>query len=423
MAFLKTHGFYLAVGVLALAALGAGGWAFVGASDIEKEMTDVSELASRLRRLQSGAVNKDVIEAIRTEADRKQVEFEAQMTAALAMQKYNSFYEQIDEDGTVTRVLRVPLVPGVLPRAKSAVRIAFKEAYKDEFKKLNRRLRADQAPGDVEIKKQQAQLDQLEQHPQEQGAENPWVRSPAGDEDGSDVPARERPLSEILREWPQARAADYVARSIWMYVDDKTFGMHRLADDSGAPSSVEIWHAQMALWIQQDLATALARCNEERAEELRQQGVGEPFWVAQMPVKHLARVSIAAVLGEGGGSNHRRAKFARSFTKMRNSDKSFVVPVQLELVVEEAALTTVLEKLCNVGFYTVIAARYEQVETDPLFLSDGSLYVYGEEPVIQVVIDLEGYYFREVFEEWIPSALSDGLKKTQKQRGYRGRRG
>ncbi len=423
MAFLKTHGFYLAVGVLALAALGAGGWAYVGASDIEKDMADISELAGRLRRLQSGAANEDVIEAIRAEADRKQVEFEAQMAAALAMQKYNSFYEQIDEDGTVARVLRAPLVPGVLPKAKSAVRIAFKEAYKDEFETLNRRLRADQAPGDAEIRKQQAQLDQLEQHPQDPGAENPWVRSSAGDDDGSDVPARERPLSEVLREWPQARAADYVARSIWMYVDYKTFGMHKLADDSGAPTSVEIWHAQMALWIQQDMATALARCNEERAEELRQQGVGEPFWVAQMPVKHLRRVSIAAVLGEGGGSNHRGRKFVKSFTRIQNNDKRFVVPVQLELVVEEAALTTVLEKLCNVGFYTVIAARYEQVDTDPLFLSDGSVYVYGEEPVIQVVIDLEGYYFREVFEEWIPSTLSGGLKKAQKRGGLRGRRG
>jgi hypothetical protein len=237
---------------------------------------------------------------------------------------------------------------------------------------------------------------------------------------------------DLLRKSPNAVAAEEVARSMYMYVDKKNerkqaFGPHLMMHSKGAPTAVDIWHAQMSLWIQQDIATALARCNDQRVEELRRQGVEEPYWVIQMPVKRLVEMSIEDVLGdEGGGSN--RFYFARSFTRVKNDDKMFVVPLIVTVVIEEAALADVVEKLCGVGFYTVTAMTYEAVEPDPLLMDYNQLYIYGETPVIKARIHLEGYYFREVFEPWIPESLKEDLKspggsKSRDRRGRRGERG
>ena len=37
-------------------------------------------------------------------------------------------------------------------------------------------------------------------------------------------------------------------------------------------------------------------------------------------------------------------------------------------------------------------------------------YIYGDEPVIRAVIDLEGYFIRAIFENWIPTTLKPVLK-------------
>ena len=96
-----------------------------------------------------------------------------------------------------------------------------------------------------------------------------------------------------------------------------------------------------------------------------------------------------------------------SFTGVKNDDKRFVVPLQIELVAEESAIMNVLGHLTSVGFYTPISVSYKAVEPDPLFEAG---FVYGDEPVVRLTIDLEGYYFRSVFDPWIPKELKDVLK-------------
>ena len=100
----------------------------------------------------------------------------------------------------------------------------------------------------------------------------------------------------------------------------------------------------------------------------------------------------------------------------------FVVRLQLQLVVEEAALVNVLEKLCSIGFYTPIRVNLSAAEIETTFSSGQNLYIYGDDPVVEVNVDLEGYYFRQVFEEWIPKELKQilrtpGAKEEQEGRG------
>ncbi len=193
--------------------------------------------------------------------------------------------------------------------------------------------------------------------------------------------------------------------SVHMYIDAEAFGIHPLVNDTGAPNAVDIWQAQMSLWIQQDMAAALARCNEERAAELRKQSAEDRAWVAYLPVKRLIACSIDDALGDGGGSGL-YSDFAESFTGMQNNDKRFVVPIQLKLIVEEAYVMKLLDHICRVGFYTPISVAYSAVKPDPVF----ETYIYGDEPVVELTLDLEGYYFRKVFDQWIPKELEMVLR-------------
>ncbi|MEE8385506.1 MAG: hypothetical protein V3S01_06290 [Dehalococcoidia bacterium] len=296
MGFLKAHGFLIIVGVVCLASLGGGVLAHRGGADIEKGMRDVETLTGTVRRLQSSPANRQTIEAKKREQEERKVEFEKTMTAALAMQRYSAFHEGQDEDGNIVQVLRRPLVANALPKAKSAVRIEFKAAYKREFGDLYRRLRARGGPRLEEKMLQETQIEKVKQNQAGAGSWEPFRPSPASGAGREESPNRVLGLMDLLRESADARAADEVARTIYMYAEEGAFGIHELATSDIPPTPVEIWQAQMSLWIQQDIAAALARCNEKRVEELRRQGVPEPFWVAQMPVKHLRELSIADAL-------------------------------------------------------------------------------------------------------------------------------
>lgn len=174
---------------------------------------------------------------------------------------------------------------------------------------------------------------------------------------------------------------------------------HPMIKTDQVPDETQIWHAQMSLWIQQDIATALALVNEKRVSELEAAGRQEDLWVAHMPIKRLKVLRIQSWLGRGGGSNGGR--FAQSFTEQKNDKARFLVHLQMELIIEEAALMDVMESLCAVGFYVPTQVMYQQVEIDPLQQE----YIYGESPVLFITIDLEGYYLRKVFEDWIPKPL------------------
>jgi hypothetical protein len=81
--------------------------------------------------------------------------------------------------------------------------------------------------------------------------------------------------------------------------------------------------------------------------------------------------------------------------------------MRLRMVVEESAIMNILGHLTSVGYCTPISLSYQAVPVDPLF-DQG--FVYGDEPVVDLTVDLEGYYSRSVLEQWIPKILKSALK-------------
>lgn len=404
MDLLKKYWRIIAFCLVCLGSLGMGGYFYMAGAEITEKMQAIDRLKNSVVGAQRGAANMSVIEARAKEIADTNAEFEESMNAALAMQRYNPFYEKVDESGKCTPVLRAPLIPNVLPQpASNADAISFRAKYIEAFAELPRRLRARDKATPDEVKDFFERWDALKRGVQ--GTDwRPWGPGGGSVEPEASDKKKERSRAEILREYPRSRLAEEIARKIYMYLDPGAIGRHYIADKQDVPTEIDIWQAQMSLWIQQDMVTAIARVNEKRAAELEKAGQADRAWVAYMPVKRLTKLCIENRLGRGGGSN--AGNFGVSFTQTNNDEKKFMVPVALEMVVEEAAIPQIIDEVCRVGFYTPTNVHYELAKPNPI--QDD--YVYGESPILEVRIEFEGYYFRKVFDEWIPKVLKDVLK-------------
>jgi hypothetical protein len=410
MDFLKAHWRPIAFGLVCLLSLGAGGWAYMAGSSIDEKLQAADRLRGAVEQARRSPVNSKSIEQRLKDVKAANEEFERSLAAALAMQKFNAFYETVGSDGKRVPAERKPLTDKVLTTqpASQSDALEFKTAYEEAYAELAKRLKGRPAPTAAEIGDYAARLDALKRQGSDSPGGNAW--GPQGGKkpkDEGDEKSKQRPLPEVLRDDPRARVTEEIARKIYMYIDNGAFGKHPFTLKEDAPDEIQIWQAQMSLWIEQDMAVAISRCNEERASELAKQGKSDHLWVAYLPVKRLIRLSIDNKLGKGGGSNLMSDGFAISFTGIQNDDKMFMVPIALDLVVEEASVMRLVDKICGVGFYTPISVSYRAIKANPLQED----FIYGDQPVVQLKIDLEAYYVRKIFELWIPKPLKDVLKR------------
>ncbi len=413
MDLLTKHWRKIVFGLVCAASIGVGTWGVMAGDAITKPMLVAEQLAANLRRLTGSSVSVDAIRQARADAQKRQGELEAVLKIAKDLQATSAYDAGIGPDGAAGRKPREPLTPGVLPRIERPVRaFNFREAYVREHAALTPRLGGGTPPSVADVQMKMAEL----RTAREAGkSDDPWslVEAAEGTNPSSPLPGKSGAggaaatisRTDVLRQDADALAALDRARTIRMYVDDGALGLHPFVRETDPPVAEQIWQAQMALWIQQDLVAALVRVNEARAAELARDRPGAAPWVAEMPVKRLIRLAIADRLGNGGGQNTQKTDFAPSFTLRVNDASMFVVPVQMQLVIEAAALNRLLAEVTRVGFFTPIAIQYESVRPDPL----QARYVYGPRAVIELTLDLEGYYFREVFDPWIPEGLKPVL--------------
>lgn len=408
MDFIKANKTWIGLGLIGAVAIGLGVWGFLGGSEVEAKMATVSQLTNTVRGLQSGAQNQASVAAKAQEVERRKKEAERAKDVALSVQKNNAFYETV-ESGERKAAPRKPLVDNVLPApAGNTDAITFREVYTSEFDKLTLRLRPGEKPAQEQIQSEQIQID-MSKKPQALTAQaTPWDIFRIFSTSSARVETGKQTKLELLRDWAASRVAYRNAESCRVYVEPNAFGRHRLVFANTPPTAVEIWQAQMSLWIQQDMVTAIARTNEKRVAELIAVNRAADDWVAYMPIKHIEKVAIGNHLGgPGGGSNLDQIKWATSMTGKTANNDMFVVPIQLHMIVEEAALPSILEEFCGVGFYTPIGVQLWSVKPNPLQVN----CVYGDAPVVKLQLDLEGYYFHVVFGEWIPKELQESLKK------------
>lgn len=405
MDMLRRHWQNIVLGVVIVAAAGLGGWGYSQGSAISAQMEEPAKLESKLKSLQSTGANPAMIEAEKARNARARTEFESAIRTGRDLQVYDSFFETKNERGEIQRVKREPLVPNALPApASNADAFAFRNAYIKERDRLIAKLHGGPPPSAEDIQLVSMEL-RSKSAATEKQPDEAWSLSEGAVVETPTMSRRPQSREELLRQDASFVAGMRRAKQIWMYVEPSALGVHTLAGFDEPPSAESIWQAQMSLWIQRDIVTALARVNEAAAAELGKADAADKLWVANLPVKNLRRLSIRDRLGKGGGQNMTQVTWADSFTNKNNNASMFMVPVQMEVVVEAAALPALLTELARVNFYTPIAVSFYAVPPD----LGQKVYQYGAGSILRVVIDLEGYYFRDVFEAWIPESLKPVL--------------
>ncbi|MCB9851729.1 MAG: hypothetical protein H6819_01435 [Phycisphaerales bacterium] len=393
MAALKKHLMTILFGVAVVGSLGLAGWAYTAGDDVMKKVKEIESLSGQVRSASANPANIEAIKLRAENSERRNKAIDETVDKALAPQKYNTF------EGRERQLL----IPGILPEPKrDSDKIDFKGKYIAAFAELNKRLNARDKPTALEIQK--AIERGSDDSPMAAPSSDPWRPDPVAVSEGPAAGPVGGPVTkaEALRSNPQSVVSEEIAKSIYIYVNEGAMGPSNAGNEKVQLNADIIWHAHMTLWIAQDFVAAIAKLNEARAAELQAAGRGYDAWVGNMPVKHIRLLQIDDKLGRGGSINvGMKATFADSFTKDKNDAQHFMVPLKLQLVVEEASVMNVLEAICSAGYYTPIRVDYKAVEPNAKQVE----YIYGDDPVVEMTIDLEGYFFRVVYDEWIPEEL------------------
>jgi hypothetical protein len=216
------------------------------------------------------------------------------------------------------------------------------------------------------------------------------------------------------------RAAVRKARNIRIYASPETsLHVSPIAYSEEAPTARDMWYAQVSLWVQQDLVTAIARVNEEAAQQLGE----KEAHVANLPVKHIVSIQILGYVTPGGflvpfpsaatpqaaqaspSEGPQAGPTVTSFTGRKSDEQFDVIRVALTVIVDRRDLLKLIDSITRSNFYQVVGAQYEATDS-----VDPAGYFYGPGPVIRAVLEFEGYLARKLYKAMMPD---DVLKDLQ----------
>jgi hypothetical protein len=218
----------------------------------------------------------------------------------------------------------------------------------------------------------------------------------------------------------QYRAEVKKARSIRIYAaTDTSFQVSPMAYSANAPTPAEMWYAQVGLWVQEDLVNAIAQLNEEAAQKLAAQDVN----VANLPVKRIESIRVHGYIDSKGslvpfpggdstsGSRSAAAPpMSASFTGRRADDQFDVVRLTLTAVVDERDLLELVDAITRANFYQLVDIEYKTL--DPAATAG---YFYGDAPVVEAVLDFEGYMARKIYKAMMPEEVLKALGISGKE--------
>jgi len=216
------------------------------------------------------------------------------------------------------------------------------------------------------------------------------------------------------------RAAVKKARSIRIYASaDTSFHVSPIAYSEDAPRPADMWFAQVSLWIQEDLASAIARLNDEAAQQM----AGKEINVASMPVKNIESIRVHGYMSGTGallsfsalsqsptgrpGAAGPAGPVLTSFTGRKPNDQFDVVRLTLTAVVDERYLLQLIDSITRANFYQLVGLEYATVEP-----AEREGYFYGDAPAVRAVLDFEGYMARKIYKALMPEDVLRALGIT-----------
>jgi hypothetical protein len=206
-----------------------------------------------------------------------------------------------------------------------------------------------------------------------------------------------------------------------------------------SPTPDQIWYAQAALWVQEDVCRALAECNKDSKG------------ITSSPVKHLIKLDVPAgaamysrpagsaggggdagggdspqptaapdASGATGGPNNNPPPTPPTYTVSptgRQCNQLYdVVNFTLIVRVDQTQIPVIINQLSRNRFITIKKVDLLRVDSD--HAADGG-FVYGKSPVAELIIDGEQLQLREWTIDFMPKSIKEqvlvGPGEYQKQ--------
>lgn len=405
MDFLRRHLFFMICGFAAAAGIVLGVTGIKAMSKVQEKATGPTALYRNLNALRSSGANMAMIEAEQVRIQLVKGDRDKVMGSARKLREYK------------------PLVVDALPNGNATVLLEFQKRYGEQMTRLLDSLRYGVPATSREIETMRATIEEEEEEGIDFGFKSAGKASA-----GEDAP---KDAAGVLtkagaRVNPLARSHIAAAQRIYCYAAHHAHA--RLPDrpaslefepgmkDTGSaepPLLEDVWRAQIGYWIQSDVVNVIAAMNDQAAETARKEG--HDRWVGIMPVKEVIsiRLSPEYVMPDSEGDDPARAgghTVAEPpggpdmvFTRRASGPDFEVMQFTVKLVTDQRYIPDFVNRLSKSSFYTLLGLSYVAVPPNRQMVGK----IYGEGPVVNVVMDFEAVMLGDVFRQWIPQEVCD----------------
>lgn len=383
----------------------------------KKDSDDIAQVLHKPRHQPVVSVDPDAAAPVLTEFPNERV-IAAGENAIVGVQKQSMAMKDMSERINVHQVLQ----PGSLPNPTDP--FSFKRIYLAQFEtEIPKLLQSATPPTDEEIK---LRSDQEAQKLTDQMPKN----SATGEVYAKEVLAQN--IAMMQASLPEKMRQD-AATQHKMYMAPTALSIHpALAPAPGtaniAPDAESIWLAQMGLWIQQDVVSAIAKLNAASTN------------VASSPVKQLVQLyvpsdrSLYVLPGAAGqGSNAATATpapgtpgasvvptstdtdaFPKDYTVSvtgRVTNGVFdVVEFYVVLNVQTGDVERVIQELERNRLLTVTQSEVQAVNSAAMQLQG---YYFGKTPIVTLTLKCEELYMRDWTHTLMPGPIKTFLNVDQ----------
>ena len=231
---------------------------------------------------------------------------------------------------------------------------------------------------------------------------------------------------------PAARAHIAAARKIHCYATHyraakppKTIAsldFHAGMEDTGtvdAPFPEDAWAAQVGYWIQKDVIDAIAKVNDEAAQQAKQRG--DERWVGMMPVKEIVSIRVSenyvlpdddteydGATADGFAAALPPGTATKVYTENASRDTYEVMQFSVKLVMDQRDILRLIEKLTTNSFHTLLRLSYAVLPPN----RDMQGKIYGSEPTVLFVADFETVMLGEAFRPLMPRVVCEMLQES-----------
>jgi hypothetical protein len=201
------------------------------------------------------------------------------------------------------------------------------------------------------------------------------------------------------------------ARKFRIYVEKDAFTLNPAITPDQKASIQDIWYAQMQLWMQQDLANAIAQANSSSTNIL--DAMVKRLIVVQVPTPDKMYVNAPPAAGGTGGqftppppgtdTSAYPPNYNVSVTGRYSNGMYDVVKFGLVVDVDAARVNQFIETLSDKRLITI--TEENEFALDPEAAAAGG-YLYGSAPVVRLQLAGEMLFLRD----WTTNLMPDPVK-------------